>query len=44
VWEYLFFIDIIGHWEDTRMQSVVKELRLACDFVKWLGSYPNTQG
>jgi chorismate mutase/prephenate dehydratase len=42
-WEYLFFIDIIGHWEDSRMQSAVEELRRACDFVKWLGSYPNTQ-
>jgi chorismate mutase/prephenate dehydratase len=41
VWEYLFFIDIIGHWEDERMQSAVGELRRCCDFVKWLGSYPN---
>ncbi|MDR3228251.1 MAG: prephenate dehydratase [Puniceicoccales bacterium] len=40
-WEYLFFMDIIGCWEDKRMQSAVEELKKSCDFVKWLGSYPN---
>ncbi|MDR2981161.1 MAG: prephenate dehydratase [Puniceicoccales bacterium] len=40
-WEYLFFIDFVGHWEDAKVQAAVTELRDSCDFVKWLGSYPN---
>jgi chorismate mutase/prephenate dehydratase len=41
-WEYLFFLDIIGHWEDPKLQLALKELGGACHFVKWLGSYPNS--
>ncbi len=41
VWEYLFFIDFIGHWETPEVQAAVAELRESCDLVKWLGSYPN---
>jgi len=41
-WEYLFFLDIIGHWEDAAMQSALRALGEHCHFVKWLGSYPNT--
>ena len=40
-WEYLFFIDFIGHWENPQVQAAVAELRDSCDLVKWLGSYPN---
>jgi chorismate mutase/prephenate dehydratase len=43
-WEYYFFIDVIGHWEDASMQAALGELRESCDFVKWLGSYPNLPG
>jgi chorismate mutase/prephenate dehydratase len=42
-WEYFFFLDIIGHWEDPKMQIAIKELSQACHLVKWLGSYPNSQ-
>lgn len=40
-WDYLFFIDFIGHYEDELVQSALAELEGHCSFVKWLGSYPN---
>lgn len=40
-WDYLFFIDFIGHYEDELAQAALAELEAHCSFVKWLGSYPN---
>jgi chorismate mutase/prephenate dehydratase len=40
-WDYLFFIDFIGHYEDELTQAALSELEAHCSFVKWLGSYPN---
>lgn len=40
-WDYLFFIDFIGHYEDAIVQEALGELGEHCEFVKWLGSYPN---
>jgi chorismate mutase/prephenate dehydratase len=40
-WDYLFFIDFIGHYEDELAQAALSELSEHCEFVKWLGSYPN---
>ena len=40
-WDYVFFIDLIGHCEDTSVQAAIVELKEHCSFVKWLGSYPN---
>jgi chorismate mutase/prephenate dehydratase len=40
-WDYLFFIDFIGHHEDAIVQEALEELGEHCVFVKWLGSYPN---
>lgn len=42
-WDYLFFIDFIGHYEDELAQAALSELEAHCDFVKWLGSYPNDE-
>ncbi|MFO8026658.1 MAG: prephenate dehydratase [Opitutales bacterium] len=42
-WDYLFFIDFIGHYEDAIVQEALKELGEHCQFVKWLGSYPNVE-
>jgi len=42
-WDYFFFIDFIGHFEDPAVQSVIEQLKGKSNFVKWLGSYPNTQ-
>ena len=40
-WDYVFFIDLIGHYEDDPVQAALVELKKHCSFVKWLGSYPN---
>jgi chorismate mutase/prephenate dehydratase len=40
-WDYLFFIDFIGHNDDAPVQDALVELEAHCSFVKWLGSYPN---
>jgi chorismate mutase/prephenate dehydratase len=42
-WDYFFFIDFIGHYEDAAVQQVLEDLKGKSSFVKWLGSYPNTQ-
>ncbi len=39
-WDYYFFLDVTGHYEDPNMKSAVAELRTFCPLVKWLGSYP----
>lgn len=42
-WDYLFFVDFGGHWNDPVIQEAVEELRALCPLVKWLGSYPNVR-
>ena len=39
-WEYIFFLDLIGHITDPEVEAAVRELRECCQFVKILGSYP----
>jgi chorismate mutase/prephenate dehydratase len=39
-WDYYFFIDVAGHYEDPKMKEAVAELKKFCPMVKWLGSYP----
>jgi chorismate mutase/prephenate dehydratase len=39
-WEYIFFLDLIGHIEDTPIAEAIEELRNHCHFLKVLGSYP----
>jgi chorismate mutase/prephenate dehydratase len=41
-WEYFFFIDCAGHFQDARVAHAIQELGKHCNFVKVLGSYPNT--
>ena len=41
LWDYLFFIDIVGHYEDAPVREAFEDLRRLCPFVKWLGSYPD---
>lgn len=38
--EYLFFVDFIGHRDDTAVQEVLAGLKDHCMSVKILGSYP----
>lgn len=39
-WDYYFFIDFEGHWEDEKTRKAVKELSDRLPMIKWLGSYP----
>jgi chorismate mutase/prephenate dehydratase len=39
-WEYIFFLDLLGHIADPDVAAAVRELRECCQFVKILGSYP----
>jgi len=40
MWEYVFFVDIEGHQNDTPVQAALSEIRQNAGFVKVLGSYP----
>jgi len=42
-WDYYFFIDVLGHYDDAPVQEALKEVRKFCPLVKWLGSYPNVE-
>jgi chorismate mutase/prephenate dehydratase len=39
-WDYYFFLDVTGHYEDPIMKEALSELKKFCPMVKWLGSYP----
>lgn len=39
-WDYYFFLDVTGHFEDASMKEALAELKKFCPMVKWLGSYP----
>ena len=39
-WEYIFFLDLVGHINDPVIAEAVQELKQCCQFVKILGSYP----
>ncbi|WP_020675631.1 prephenate dehydratase [Geopsychrobacter electrodiphilus] len=39
-WEYIFFLDLVGHVEDEKISAAIEDLRSHCHFLKILGSYP----
>lgn len=39
-WEYYFFVNLEGHFEDKRVKKAVDELSEKCPYLKVLGSYP----
>jgi chorismate mutase/prephenate dehydratase len=39
-WDYYFFLDVTGHYDDAAMKDAIAQLRTFCPLVKWLGSYP----
>ena len=39
-WDYYFFLDVTGHFDDANMKEALTELKKFCPMVKWLGSYP----
>jgi chorismate mutase/prephenate dehydratase len=42
-WEYFFFLDIDGHYLDPKVDKALGELQKCCNFIKVLGSYPNSE-
>ena len=40
-WEYIFYVDLSGHCEDTKVADALDELGNHCSLVKLLGSYPD---
>jgi chorismate mutase/prephenate dehydratase len=39
-WEYIFFVDFIGHKDDEKVKLALDSLKGQCIFLKILGSYP----
>ncbi|MDG2030062.1 MAG: prephenate dehydratase [Phycisphaerales bacterium] len=39
-WEYTFFVDAIGHFDEPAMQKAIEGARVHCVSLKILGSYP----
>lgn len=39
-WEYMFYVDMLGHQDDERLSKVLDELKELAPFLKILGSYP----
>lgn len=39
-WEYIFFLDIMGHREDPEVKAALEQLEEGADFLRVLGSYP----
>jgi chorismate mutase/prephenate dehydratase len=42
-WEYIFFLDLVGHISEQDVADAVHELKGCCQFVKVLGSYPRAK-
>ena len=40
MWEYIFFLDIEGHYQEPKVAAAIKELEGRASFLKLLGSYP----
>ena len=43
-WEYVFFVEMEGHRDDAPVAKALAEIRKRASFVKWLGSYPRSDG
>lgn len=39
-WEYIFFVDMEGHAEDSKVKKAIDSLKEDCLYLKILGSYP----
>ncbi len=44
LWEYLFFVDIVGHTAEREVKNCLDELKKKTTFLKILGSYPRAEG
>lgn len=43
-WEYLFFVDVVGHTGDSALSQALTELRDQTTLLRVLGSYPEAPG
>ncbi len=39
-WEYVFYVDIEGHYADPNIQAALRAIEQHCSFLKILGAYP----
>lgn len=42
-WQYVFYVDLDGHWQDDNISAAIVGLLSRAAFVKLLGSYPAAQ-
>lgn len=42
VWDYHFYVDIEGHYDQDPVREAFQELESLCPTVRWLGSYPDS--
>ncbi|MEJ2646588.1 MAG: prephenate dehydratase [Gammaproteobacteria bacterium] len=40
IWEYVFFVDVIGHTQDPAVADALKDIEQQASLLKVLGSYP----
>jgi chorismate mutase/prephenate dehydratase len=40
LWDYVFFLDLVGHIEDPKVKAAVKKIEKYTTSIKLLGSYP----
>ncbi len=43
-WEYMFFVDVVGHTRDSELSQALTELRDRTTLLRVLGSYPEAPG
>ncbi len=39
-WEYIFFVDMVGHVEDKKIKNAIEGMKEHCLYLNILGSYP----
>jgi len=42
-WEYVFFVDFVGHIKNKNVKKAISELEKLCTYYKFLGSYPQAE-
>lgn len=40
MWDYVFFVDVLGHQQDKKMHDAIEEVKQRTTFFKLLGSFP----
>jgi len=42
LWDYVFFLDLLGHIDDKRISQALEELKKYTTTIRYLGSYPRS--